>query len=266
MSTDILTQREEIAAWRNFQYHPNASERDPLRARHPIAQTEFEQPQETQESEEELRWRAYQAQLDFRQHQRLAWESHQDFENIETSASDLVQASVNLGQHFVDNLRTVIQWFRRDIETQYQRAQALHEAVRREQMRRSQIFEEQSGWTPSVASHSHPTQEQPPSNPPVVGQIVLHPNGAMPIPAERRRALIRQYLSEAFPQGQNPFPQTQPVQSNPSAVPHSDPAIQEAHERLDVPCVHEQAPRSRLNSQGWPVEDDIWGEEDMQDS
>jgi hypothetical protein len=113
MSTDISTLREEIAAWRNFQYHPNASERDPLRARHPIVQTEFEQPQGTQESEEERRWRTYQAQPDFRQHQRRARESYQDYGNIETSASDLVQASVDLGQHLVDNLRTVIQSFRK---------------------------------------------------------------------------------------------------------------------------------------------------------
>lgn len=266
MSTDILTRREEIARWRNFQYHPNASEQDPLRARYPIVQTEFEQPQGTQESEEERRWRAYQAQSDFRQHQQRARELYQDYGNIETSASDLVQASVDLGQHLVDNLRTVIQSFRRDIEIQYQRAQALHEAVRREQMRRSQSIEEQSGWTPTTASHSYPTQEQPPSIPPVAEQIVLHPSGAIPTTAERRRALIRQHLSEAFPQGQNPFSATQPVQSNSLAAPHSNPAIQEPHERLDVPCVHEQAPRSRLNSQGWPVEDDIWGEEDMQDS
>jgi hypothetical protein len=259
----MFIQCVEIAAWRNFQYHPTASEQDPLRARHPIVQTDFEQPQRTQESEEVRRWRVYQAQPDLRQHQRRARELYQDSGSIETSASDLVQASVDLGQHLVDNLMTVIQSFRRDIEIQYQRAQVLHEAVKLEQMRRSQIFEEQSGWISTAASHSHPTQEQPPSIPPVARQIVLHPNGAIPITAERRRALNRQYLSEAVPQGHNPFSQTQPVQSNSLAAPHSDSVIQEPHEGLDVPCVHEQAPGSRLNSQGWPVEDDIWGEEDM---
>jgi hypothetical protein len=40
----------------------------------------------------------------------------------------------------------------------------------------------------------------------MAGQIVLHPNDAIPINAERRRALIRQYLFEAFPQGQMHFP------------------------------------------------------------
>ncbi len=255
-----------MAAWRNFQYYPNASDQDPLRERHPIVQTAFEQPQGTQESEEERRRRAYQAQPDFRQHQRRARESHQDYGNIETSASDLVQASVDLGQHLADNLRTTIQSFRRDIEIQYQRAQELHEAVRREHMRRSQIHEEQSGWTPSEVSHSHPAQEQPPSAPPMAGQVVLHPINAIPSTVERRRALIRQYPSEAFSQSQNPFPQTQPVQSNSLPAPHSDPEIQEPQERLDLACIHEQAPRNRLNSQGWPVEDDIWGEEDMQDS
>ncbi|KAH8793481.1 hypothetical protein BGZ57DRAFT_870863 [Hyaloscypha finlandica] len=84
----------------------------------------------------------------------------------ETAASDLVQATVDLGQHVVDNLETVVQTFRVDLEHLYQQAQRLHEAVRCEQnedqatrqhldpARRSQEQRQEN----SSAAHSHPIQ------------------------------------------------------------------------------------------------------------
>jgi len=84
----------------------------------------------------------------------------------ETAASDLVQATVDLGQHVVDNLETVVQTFRVDLERLYQQAQRLHEAVRCEQnedqatrqhldpARGSQEQRQEN----SSAAHSHPIQ------------------------------------------------------------------------------------------------------------
>jgi hypothetical protein len=121
--------------------------------------------------------------------------------NSETAASDLVQATVDLGQHVADNLETVIRTFREDTEQLYQQAQRLHEAVRHEQSGQTR-GQRQEGPIRQHLSTNLTHQEQPQEN---ASDAHSHPIHIVQEPLE---ILYRTSVPEETSESQ-PHPQAQ---------------------------------------------------------
>lgn len=139
LESDIEVQSQEAPLATSWQYSPSDSEQG-LPEPQPQTPAVLRINGLISDSEEERRWRAYQqAAADYGQRQNgeeVVPNLARRGRTIEATASGLVQASVDMGQHLADNLGTVIRSFREDIERQHEQAQRLYEAVRREDTRR----------------------------------------------------------------------------------------------------------------------------------